>query len=91
MENFQIAKITANHKRTVSSIGDKITTCEHLDNGFSKSKITCEHKITVLSISCIAICLIILTFWLSEQVLVPRGLDDRGSTVTTCPCQDGPY
>ena len=42
MENFQIAEITANHKCTVLSIGDKITTCEWLYNGSSKSKITCE-------------------------------------------------
>ena len=39
--------MTANHKRTVLSIGDKITTCECLDNGSSKSEITCEYKINV--------------------------------------------
>ena len=65
MENFQTAKMTANHKRTVLSIRDKITTCECLDNGSSKSKITCEYKITVF-IYFMYICLIIQTFWLSE-------------------------
>ena len=49
----QIAKTTANHKRTVLSIVDKLTTCECLDNGSSKNNITCEYKITVLSILCI--------------------------------------
>ena len=39
--------MTANHKRTVLSIGDKITTYECLDNGSSKSEITCEYKINV--------------------------------------------
>ena len=61
MENFQTAKMTANHKRTVLSIRDKITTCECLDNGSSKSKITCEYKITVF-IYFMYICLIIQTF-----------------------------
>ena len=32
---------------TVLSTGDKITTCEWLDNGSSKSEITCEYKIAV--------------------------------------------
>ena len=36
--------MTANHKLTVLSIEDKITTCEHLDNGSSKSEITCEYN-----------------------------------------------
>ena len=47
MENFQIAKMTANHKCTVLSIEDKLTICECLNNGSSKSEITCEYKITV--------------------------------------------
>ena len=45
--------MTTNHKHTVLSIEDKITTCEHLDNGSSRREITCEYKITVLCISCI--------------------------------------
>ena len=45
--NLQIAKMTTNHKRTVLSTGDKITTCEFLDNGSSKSEIACEYIITV--------------------------------------------
>ena len=63
MEIFQAAKMTANHKRTVLSIGDKLTTHEYLaiDNGSSKSEITCEYKITVF-ISFMYICLIIQFF-----------------------------
>ena len=34
--------MTNNHKCTVLSIKNKITTCEHLDKGSSKSKISCE-------------------------------------------------
>ena len=40
-------KMTTDHKRTALSIEDKITACECLDKGFSKSEIACEHKITV--------------------------------------------
>ena len=48
MEAFQIAKMTANHhKHIVLSTEDKLTTCECLDKGSSKSEITCEYKITV--------------------------------------------
>ena len=72
--------MTANNKYTVLSIGNKITTCECLDNGSSKSEITCEYTITV-SIYFMYICLIIQTFQLSEQVLIPRGMDNWGSTV----------
>ena len=53
MENFQIVKmiIITNHKHTVLSIEDKITTFERLDKGSSKSEIACEDKITVLSVT----------------------------------------
>ena len=61
MEIFQIPKMTTNHKCTVLSIGYKITICECLDNGSSKSEITCEYKITVF-IYFMYICLIIQTF-----------------------------
>ena len=67
-------------KRSVLSIEDKITICEHLDKGSSKSEITWEYEITVF-IYFMYICLIIQTFWLSEQVLVPMGSDNQGSTV----------
>ena len=53
--------MTTNHKHTVLSIEDKITTCEHLDNGSFKSEITCKYKIAVF-IYFIYICLIIQTF-----------------------------
>ena len=42
--------MTTKGKRTVLSIEDKITICEHLDEGSSKSEIAREYKITV---SCI--------------------------------------
>ena len=45
---YGIAKMTANHKLTILSIGDNITTCEYLDKGPTKSEITCEYKITVI-------------------------------------------
>ena len=61
MENFQIVKMTINHKRTVLSTGDKVTTCEFLDKGSSKSEIACEYKITVF-IYFMYVCLIIQTF-----------------------------
>ena len=72
MEIFQIAKMTTNHKHTALSIGYKITTCECLENGSSKSEITCEYKITI---SCIAICLIIdyLNKSWSQGVLIIEG------------------
>ena len=57
----QIAKMTTNHKCIVLSIEDKITTCERLDKGSSKSKIAYEHQITVF-IYFMYICLIIQTF-----------------------------
>ena len=50
MEIFQIAKMTTKHNQTVLS---KLTTCEHLDKGSSKSEIACEYKKLFLSISCI--------------------------------------
>ena len=53
MEILQITSMTTKSKRTVLSIEDKITICEHLDKGSSKSEIAHEYKITVLSISCI--------------------------------------
>ena len=37
--------MTTNHKLTVLSTEDKITTCEHLDNGSFKSEIACEYKV----------------------------------------------
>ena len=46
--------MTANHKHTVLSIGDEITTCECLGKGSSKSEIACEYKITV---SCVFVLL----------------------------------
>ena len=45
--------MTNKGKHAVLSIEDKITICEQLDKGSSKSEITCEYKITFLSISCI--------------------------------------
>ena len=39
--------MTTNHKQTVLSIEDRITTYECLDNGSSKSEIACEYKRTV--------------------------------------------
>ena len=48
-----IASIITKDNHTVLSIEDKITICEHLDNGSSRSEITHEYKLTVLSISCI--------------------------------------
>ena len=39
--------MTTNHKLTVLSIEDKITTSEYLDKGSSKNEIACEYKITV--------------------------------------------
>ena len=77
--NFQIVKMTTNHKCIVLSIEDKITTSECFDKGSSKSDIACEDKITVLSVSCVFIWLSKL--WLSEQVLIPKGSDNQGSTV----------
>ena len=50
--------MTTKGKRTVLSIEDKITICEHLNKGSSKSEIACEYKITVF-IYFIYICLII--------------------------------
>ena len=41
--------MTTKHKRTVLSI--KVTICEHLDKGSSKSKITNEYNIGKLTIS----------------------------------------
>ena len=69
--------MTINHKFTVLSIEDKIT-CEHLDKGSSKSEIACEDKNNCF-ICFMCICLIIQTFWLSEQVLVPRRSDMKGA------------
>ena len=66
--------MTTKGKCTVLSIEDKITICEQLDKGSPKSEITCEYKITDF-IYFMYICLIIQTFWLSEQVLVPMELD----------------
>ena len=69
--------MTTKYKQTVLSIEDKIAICECLDKGCSKREIACECKICFMYI-----CLIIIqTFWLSEQVLVPRGSDNWGSTV----------
>ena len=48
MKILQIASMTTKGKRTVLCIEDKITICEHLDKGSSKSEITSEYKITVL-------------------------------------------
>ena len=79
-KNLQITKMTTNYKCTVLSIEDKIVVCECLDKEYFKREITCEYKIIIL-IYFMHICLIILTFSLSEQVLVPRGSDNRGSTV----------
>ena len=45
--------MTTKCKRTVLSIEDKITICEHLDKGASKSEIACEYntgKFTILDI-----------------------------------------
>ena len=53
--------MTTKGKRTVLSNEDKITICEHLDKGFSKSEIACEYKITVF-IYYMYICFIIQTF-----------------------------
>ena len=53
--------MTTKGKHTVSSIEDKITICEHLDKGSSKSEITREYKITAF-IYFMYICLIIQTF-----------------------------
>ena len=47
MEILQIASMTTKGKHTVLSIEDKITICEHLNKGSSKSEIVCEYKITV--------------------------------------------
>ena len=77
MEILQIANMTTKRKFTVLSIEDKIIICEHLDKGSSKSEISHEYKITVF------IYLIIQTFWLSEQVLVPMGSYNQGSTVVS--------
>ena len=52
--NFAQINMTTKHKRTVLSIEDKITICEHLDKRSSKSEIASEYKVTVLSISCIS-------------------------------------
>ena len=46
-KNFAQYNMTIKRKYTVLSIKDKITICEHLDKGSSKSKITSEDKITV--------------------------------------------
>ena len=46
MEILQITSMTTKDKRTVLSIEDKITICEHLDKGCSKSDIAHEYKIT---------------------------------------------
>ena len=46
MEILQMANRTTKGRRAVLSIEDKITICEHLDKGSSKSEITCEYKIT---------------------------------------------
>ena len=74
MEILQIASMTTKGKCTILSIKDKITICEHLDKGSSKSKITSEYKTTVF-IYFMYIWLIIQTFWLSEQLsLGPSGV-----------------
>ena len=53
--------MTTKGKHTVLSIEDKITICEHLDKGSSKSEIAREYEITVF-IYFMYICLIIQTF-----------------------------
>ena len=64
MEILQIAIMTTNYKgkHIVLSSEDEITFCEHIDKGSSNSEISCEYKITVLSISCSYISLIIQAF-----------------------------
>ena len=47
MEIIQIASMTTKGKRTVLPIEYKITNCEHLVKGSSKSEIASEYKITV--------------------------------------------
>ena len=49
MEILQMANRTTKGRRAVLSIEDKITVCEHLDKGSSKSEITREYKITVFT------------------------------------------
>ena len=72
---------------TVLSIEDKITICECLDRGSFKREITHEYDMASWlfqnsSCNCFYLfVLIIRTFWLSEQVLVLRMSDNRGSTV----------
>ena len=50
MEILQIAKTITKHKHTVLFIEDKITICEHLDKGSSKSEIAHEYNISKLTI-----------------------------------------
>ena len=61
MEILQIANMTTKGKHTVLYIEDKISICEHSDNGSSKSDIAREYKIT-LFIYFMFFCLIIQTF-----------------------------
>ena len=65
--------MTTKGKRTVLSIEDKITICEHLDNGSSKREIALEYKITVF-IYFIYICLIIQNFLIIWTSLDPNGV-----------------
>ena len=61
MEILRIASMTTKRKRTVLSIEDKMTLCEHLDQGSSKCEIARKYKIIVF-IYFMYICLIIQTF-----------------------------
>ena len=58
--------MTTKGKHTVLSIEDKITICEHLNKGSSKSEIVCEYKITVF-IYFMCICLIIRFDYLNKS------------------------
>ena len=57
-ETLQIASKTIKGKSTALSSEDKVTICEHLDKGPSKSDLACECKIIVF-IYFMYICLII--------------------------------
>ena len=68
-----VASMTTKGKRTVLSVEDKITICEQLDKGSSKSEIAREYKITVFSYF-MYICLIFLIIWISPSIICPYGV-----------------
>ena len=90
IEILQIAKMATKYKCIVLSIEDKITIYECLDRVSSMREITHEY-IWYQQVDCFSTLLETVfiylfdypDFWLSEQALVSRVSDNRGSTVAT--------